>query len=176
MPEKKGLDNLSLEARKQEIDTIRHLYDAFGEPAFRAIQRYHFSTGYQKGFEMLSTLLSEEAFSDLSFRQDPVTGVEAFLVTYFRRRGGNMPDIWSEKDTVYLQTKAEIFCVTEEAEKHALKCHTDVCNIYCRSFIRGYINILEAVYPGIIIHFYNVSSRRDDKRSDCVEAFQVKHF
>ena len=176
MPEKKGLDNLCLKARKKEIDTIRHLYDVFGEPAFRAIQKYHFSTGYQKGFELLSTVLAEDLFADETFREDPVSGVKTFLVTYFERRGGNMPDIWSENDTVYLRTKAEVFCVTEEAEKQALKCHTDVCNIYCRSFIQGYISIIEAVYPGVIIHFYYVSSRRDDKRSDCVEAFQVKHF
>ncbi|MFC1782706.1 hypothetical protein ACFL02_03855 [Planctomycetota bacterium] len=173
---KKGLDNLSVEARRKEINTIRHLFDTFGEPAFRSIQKYHFSTGYQRGFEILNDLLAEENFLEASFRQDPVGGVRDFLISYFKRRGGNMPEIWSENNIVYLKTAAEVFCITEEAEKQASKCHSDVCNIYCRSFIRGYVSIIEEVLPGIIINFYNVSSRRDDKRSDCVEAFQVERF
>ena len=173
---KKGLDNLSVQAREQEINTIRHLFDEFGAPAFRAIQKYHFATGYTKGYELLNSLLAEKKFSKEKFWDDPVVGVRDFLLCYFERRGGNMPEIWAENDTVYLKTRVEVFCVTEEAEKQALKCHTDVCNIYCRSFVEGYISIFEEVFPGIIINFYNVSSRRDDKRSDCVEAFQVKHF
>ncbi len=173
---KKGLDNLSVQAREQEINTIRHLFDEFGDPAFRAIQKYHFATGYTKGYELLNSLVGEKIFSKETFWEDPVSGVRDFLICYFERRGGNMPEIWAENDTVYLKTRVEVFCVTEEAEKHSLKCHTDVCNIYCRSFVEGYISIFEEVFPGIIINFYNVSSRRDDKRSDCVEAFQVKHF
>ena len=173
---KKGLDNLSVQARENEINTIRYLYDAFGEPAFRSIQKYHFSTGYQKGFELLNDLIAENTFSREKFWEDPAGGVRDFLICYFERRGANMPEIWSENDTVYLKTAVEVFCVTEEAEKQALKCHSDVCNIYCRSFVQGYISILPEIFPGLIINFYNVSSRRDGKRSDCVEAFQVKHF
>lgn len=176
MVEKKGLNNLSVKARQQEINTIRYLFDEYSEPAFRTIQKYHFSTGFQSGFELLRDLLAEELFSKEKFCEDPVCSVKEFLICYFERRGGNMPEIWSENDTVYLKTAAEVFCVTEEAEKQALKCHSDICNIYCRSFIQGFISIFEEVFPGIIIHFYNVSSRRDDKRSDCVEAFQVQHF
>jgi len=176
MSEKKGLDNLNVKAREKEINTIKYFFDEFGEPAFRTIQKYHFSIGYQKGFELLNNQLNNKQFSKKKFWKDPVCGVKEFLIKYFKQRGGNMPEIWSENDTVYLKTATEVFCVTEEAEKKALKCHTDVCNFYCRSFVEGLIGIFEEVFPGIIINFYNISSRRDEKRSDCVEAFQVKHF
>lgn len=176
MSEKKGLDNLSVKARKEEINTIKYFYDEFGESAFRTIQKYHFSVGYQKGIELLKTQINNKQFSDKKFREDQTSGVKKFLISYFKQRGGNMPEIWHENDTVYLKTAADIFCVTEEAEKSALKCHNDICNIYCRSFVEGLLSIFEEVYPGIIINFYNVSSRRDAKRSDCIEAFQVKHF
>jgi len=176
MTEKKGLDNLNIKAREKEINTIKFFYDEFGESAFRSVQKYHFSTGYQKGYELLGSLLGSKKFSKNKFWKDPVCRVKEFLISYFKQRGGNMPEIWSENDTVYLKTAAEIFCVTEEAEKKALKCHNDICNIYCRSFVEGLLSIFEEVFPGIIINFYNISSRRDEKRSDCVEAFQVKHF
>ncbi len=176
MSAKKGLDNLNVKAREKEINIIKYLFDEFGEPAFRAVQKYHFSTGYQKGFELLHNLISTNKFSKNKFWEDPVTGIKKFLTGYFQQRGGNMPQIWSENDTVYLKTGADVFCVTEEAEKKALKSHQDICNIYCRSFVEGLIGIFEEICPGLIIHFYNVSSRRDEKRSDCVEAFQVKHY
>lgn len=176
MSEKKGLDNLNIKAREKEINIIKYFFDEFGESAFRTVQKYHFSIGYQKGYELLDTLLSNKKFSRDIFWKNPVCGVKDFLISYFKQRGGNMPEIWSENDTVYLKTAAEIFCVTEEAEKMALKSHNDICNIYCRSFVEGMIGIFEDLFPGLIINFYNVSSRRDEMRRDCVEAFQVKHF
>ena len=176
MEEKKGLDNLNVAARAEEINTIRHLYDQFGEPAFKAIQKYHFSTGFQRGYELLNQLIKEKKFSKEKFWNNPTHAVRDFLISYFERRGGNMPEIWAEKDTAYLKTRVKVFCITEEAEKQALKCHRDVCNIYCRSFIQGFVKILEEIFPGVIINFYNLSSRRDGEKSDCVEAFQLKHF
>ncbi|MFO7890706.1 MAG: hypothetical protein R6V04_10255 [bacterium] len=176
MAERKGLDNLSIKAREKEINIIKYFFDEFGEPAFRTIQKYQFSIGYQKGYELLNTLLSNKKFSKPKFWKDPVCGVKKFLISYFKQRGGNMPEIWSENNTVYLKTAAEVFCITEEAEKNALQCHDDICNIYCRSFVGGLTGIFEDIFPGLIINFYNVSSRRDGKHSDCVEGFQVKHF
>ena len=176
MSDKKGLDNLDIKARVKEINIIKYLWDEFGQPAFRAVRKYHFSTGYQKGYELLNYLIKKNEFSKDQFWNAPVKGVEIFLTRYFQERGGNMPEIWYENDTVYLKTAADVFCVTEAAEKKALRSHKDICNIYCRSFVEGLISIFEEVFPGLVIHFYNVSSRRDVKRSDCVEAFQIKHF
>ncbi len=170
-----GLDELDLEARVLELRSIRDLHDAFGPQAFRAVRRMHMSTGYARGFRLLQTLVHEDGtFSPEEFELDPVSGVESFLGEYFTRRGWNMPDIWSEGDTVFLRTCADVFCITEEAERSAPACHGDVCNIYCRAFAEGLVSALSEFFPALVINFHNVSSRRDGQRSDCVEAFQVK--
>lgn len=169
-----GLDELDIEARILELRSIRDLHDAFGPQAFRAIRRLHLSTGYARGFRLLQTLVLEGVFSPEEFNADPVSGVESFLREYFTRRGWNMPDIWSEGDTVFLRTCANVHCITEEAESSAPACHGDVCNIYCRAFAEGLVSTLSEFFPSMVINFHNVSTRRDTKRSDCVEAFQVK--
>ena len=165
---------MDVEARVLELRSISELHDAFGREAFRAVRRLHLSTGYARGFRLLQTLVGEKAFSLDDFRRDPVAGVESFLREYFTRRGWNMPDIWSEGDTVFLRTCADVFCITEEAERSAPVCHGDVCNIYCRAFAEGLVSTLSEFFPALVINFHNVSTRRDTQRSDCVEAFQVK--
>ncbi len=84
-----------------------------------------------------------------------------------------MPDVFIEGNTVFLETKFCKNCLTIEAEKLAEHCHEDVCAIYCRTFAKGIVSVLEDFFPEIVINFYNVSSRRDGKDSDCREAFQV---
>lgn len=171
-----GLDSLSVEEREEEISSIRRMYDTFGETAFRTVRRSHFSEGYTRGYKLLADLLRERVFHADTFRIDPVAGVEGFLREYFVRRGWSMPDVSSRGDTVFLGTGAEAFCITEEAEKKAPGCHRDVCNIYCRAFAQGLVSVLEDAFPGMVLNFHNVSSRRDGKGSDCVEAFQVKWY
>ncbi|MBT4331751.1 MAG: hypothetical protein HOD64_00595 [Candidatus Cloacimonetes bacterium] len=169
----KGINNLSIQTRVEELNDFALLYKKFGSLAFRVIQKSNFYSGFSIGMERIIKLLKEEKLNIKAFQQNPVEGVREFLHGYFTDRGGNMPDIWAEGNTVYLETKICKNCLTIEAEKQAEQCHEDVCAIYCRTFAKGIVSILEDFFPEIVINFYNVSSRRDSKDSDCREAFQV---
>ena len=169
----KGINNLSIQTRVEELNDFALLRRKFGNLAFRAIQKNNYYSGFAIGMERITKLLKEEKFDIEIFRQDPIEGVREFLLGYFVDRGGNMPDIWIEGNTVYLETKFCKNCLTIEAEKLAEQCHEDVCAIYCRTFAKGIVSVLEDFFPEIVINFYNVSSRRDGKDSDCKEAFPV---
>ncbi len=169
----KGINNLCIQTRVNELNDFAFLHRKFGNLAFRAIQKNNFYSGFAVGMERLIKLLKEEKIDIEAFRRNPVAGVRKFLYGYFTDRGGNMPDIWAEGNTVYLETKFCNKCLTIEAEKLAEQCHEDVCTIYCRTFAKGIVSVLEDLFPEIVINFYNVSSRRDGKNSDCREAFQV---
>jgi len=169
----KGINNLSIQTRVEELNDFALLHKYFGNLAFRAIQKNNLYSGFAIGMERLTKLIKENKFNIAEFRNDPVEGVREFLHGYFADRGGNMPDIWIEGNTVYLETKICKNCLTIEAEKLAEQCHEDVCAIYCRTFAKGIVSVLEDFFPEIVINFYNVSSRRDGKESDCREAFQV---
>ena len=169
----KSIDNLNLQNRINELNNIYELHQVFDSNAFKAIARYYTNSGYAKGIERITKLLKENKFSRKEFEQDPVKNIADFLRGYFIYRGGNLPEVWFEENIVYLKTEYCKYCVTIEAERSAEHCHDDVCAIYCRAFAKGLISIFEDLFPGIVINFYNVSSRRDGKESDCVEAFQV---
>lgn len=169
----KGINNLSIQTRVEELNDFALLHRNFGNLAFRVIQKNNFYFGFAVGMERLTKLLTEEKFDIVTFRQNPVEGVREFIHGYFADRGGNMPDIWAEGNTVFLETKFCKNCLTIEAEKLAEQCHEDVCAIYCRTYAKGIVSVLEDFFPEIVINFYNVSSRRDGKDSDCREAFQV---
>ena len=169
----KSIDNLNLQNRIDELNDIFELHNKFGNIAFNAIEKYYTNSGYAKGFDRITKLINNNLFSKNEFEQNPVKNITEFLKGYFIERGGNQPEIWSKENVVYLKTEYCKYCVTIEAEKSAKKCHDDICSIYCRSFVKGLISIFEDLFPGIIINFYNVSSRRDEKESDCLEAFQI---
>ena len=169
----KGINNLSIQTRVEELNDFALLHRKFGNTAFRAIEKNNLYSGYAIGMERLTKLIKENKFNIEEFRSNPVEGVRKFLHGYFADRGGNMPDIWAEGNTVYLETKICKNCLTIEAEKLAEQCHEDVCAIYCRTFAKGIVSVLEDFFPEIVINFYNVSSRRDGKESDCREAFQI---
>jgi len=169
----KGINNLSLQTRVDELNDFALLHRKFGNLAFRAIQKNNYNSGYAIGMERLTKLIKKDNFDIAKFRINPVKGVREFLHGYFVDRGGNMPDIWVEGNTVFLETKICKNCLTIEAEKMAKQCHEDVCAIYCRTFAKGIVSVLPDFFPEIVINFYNVSSRRDGKESDCREAFQV---
>jgi len=171
--EGKSINNLKLSNRIEELNSINSLYLEFGDQAFRAIEKYYFNSGYQTGFDRLIKLVNEKKLSKNDIVKSPLETIRDFLHGYFADRGGNLPEVWIEKNTVYLKTEFCRYCVTIEAEKTAAKCHDDICAIYCRSFAKGLVKVLEEFYPGLVINFYNHSSRRDGKDSDCVEAFQV---
>ena len=169
----KEINNLSIQTRVEELNNFALLHHKFGNIAFRAIQKNNYYSGFAIGMERLTKLIKEDKFDIKAFQQNPVEGVREFLQGYFANRGGNMPDIWIEGNTVYLETKICKNCLTIEAEKLTEQCHEDVCAIYCRTFAKGIVSVLEELFPEIVINFYNVSSRRDGKDSDCREAFQV---
>jgi len=169
----KGINNLSIQTRVEELNDFALLHSKFGNVAFRAIQKNNLYSGFAVGMERITKLIKKEKFDIEEFRSNPVEGVREFLHGYFADRGGNMPYIWAEGNTVFLETKFCKDCLTIEAEKLAEQCHEDVCAIYCRTFAKGIVSVLEDFFPEIVINFYNVSSRRDGKDSDCREAFQV---
>ncbi|MFC1724119.1 hypothetical protein ACFL4T_00725 [candidate division KSB1 bacterium] len=170
---KKSIDSLQFSTRKNELQNINLLVNEFGDSAFRVIGNYYFNTGYEAGFERLTKLIENKRFSYEKFKKDPVKGISDFLHGYFKDRGGNLPKVWSEDNTVFLMTEIGVTCITIEAEKEVSVPHRDICNIYCRAFVKGMVNIFEDFYPGITINFYNAGSRRDKVKKDCIEAFQV---
>ncbi len=169
----KSIDNLSLQNRIEELNNIYKLYKKFGNIAFNAIEKYYTNSGYEKGIERITKLINENKFTKRGFTLNPIKTITEYLKGYFEDRGGNQPEIWSKGNVVYLKTEYCKYCVTIEAEQTAKHCHDDVCAIYCRAFAKGLLLIFEELFPGIKINFYNVSSRRDGKKSDCLEAFQI---
>ncbi|MFC1887608.1 hypothetical protein ACFLYK_02250 [Candidatus Cloacimonadota bacterium] len=169
----KSINNLKLSNRITELNNINLLQKEFGDTAFRAVENYYFNSGFQIGFDRLVKLVKEKLLTFEMLKNKPLDSVRDFLHGYFIDRGGNLPDVWHENGIVFLKTEYCKYCVTIEAEESAEKSHNDVCAIYCRSFAKGLVKVLEDFYPGLVINFYNVSSRRDGKDSDCVEAFQV---
>ena len=173
MDNKKSIDNLNLQNRIDELNNIYKLHEIFGNNAFRTIEKFYNNSGFIKGIDLLTKMINQDEFSKDEFQQNPVFSIEKFLKRYFKERGGNQPEIWSEKNIVYLKTEFCKYCVTIEAEKSAKKCHDDVCAIYCRTFTKGIVSVLEDFFPEIVINFYNVSSRREGEEQDCIEAFQI---
>ena len=101
----KGINNLSIQTRVEELNDFALLHRKFGNTAFRAIQKNNYHSGYAIGMERLTKLIKEIKFNIEEFRSNPIEGVREFLHGYFADRGGNMPDIWTEDNTVYLETK-----------------------------------------------------------------------
>lgn len=173
MDNNKSIDNLNLQNRIDELNNIYILHETFGNNAFITIEKFYINSGFIKGIDLLTKLINQDEFSKDEFQQNPTFNINKFLQSYFKERGGNQPEIWSEKNIVYLKTEFCKYCITIEAEKSAKKCHADVCAIYCRSFAKGLISIFPELFPDIVINFYNVSSRREGEEQDCIEAFQI---
>lgn len=169
----KGINTVDYENRKNDLSKIRFLYNEFGNLTYRAIEKYNTGIGYECGIERLTRLIKEKKFSKSQFMADPVKGIETFLHGFFKDRGGNLPKVWSEKNTVFLMTEISVPCITIEAEKEVPIRHREICSVYCRAEVKGLIQIFEDLFPGIQIQFYNVSSRRGPEGDDCVEAFKV---
>ena len=168
----KNIGNLDIKSRKMELQNINILQDEFGDVAYRGVERQHVSIGYNVGMERLTRLLKEKKFSKEKFMESPTESIREFLYGFFKERGGNLPAVWVEDKTVYLITEFGEKCVTIEAEKQIKVCHKDICNLYCRAFVKGMVQIFEDLFPGIMINFYNQSSRRVEN-NDCIEAFQI---
>jgi hypothetical protein len=169
----RGINTVDFEKRKRDLRQIQVLYEMFGNAAYRAMEKYYAGIGYETGVERLVKLIEEGRFSEQGFRANPVKEIEDFLLGYFQDRGGNLPKIWSEGNTVFLMTEAAVDCVTVKAEKAIGIKHRDICNVYCRAEAKGMIKIFEDFFPEISIQYYNASSRRTKEGNDCIEAFQV---
>ena len=169
----KGINTVDLNNRKKDLQNICVLFQEFGNQAYRALEKYYTGIGFETGMERLTELIKQKKFSKNRFIGNPVKGIEEFLSGYFEDRGGNMPTIWIEDNTVFLMTEVSVPCVTVAAERDVEIQHRDICHIYCRTIAKGLILIFEDLFPGIQIQFYNVSSRRSKDGDDCVEAFKV---
>lgn len=95
-----GINSLSIQTRVEELNDFALLHKKFGNVAFRAIQKNNFYSDFSVGMERLTKLLKAEKFDKTTFQQNPVAGVREFLHGYFADRGGNMPDIKIEGNTV----------------------------------------------------------------------------
>ena len=42
-----------------------------------------------------------------------------------------------------------------------------------RAWAEGYLQVVADLFPGVVIHYHNLESRRSGAGQDCVEAFQV---
>ncbi|MCF7920640.1 MAG: hypothetical protein K9N06_12075 [Candidatus Cloacimonetes bacterium] len=168
-----SISDFKLETRIAELKVIAALEVRFGGIAFKGMRRYYLASGYQAGVERLLKLLSADSEYEKTFWQAPGERIRDFLHGFFLDRGGNLPEVWLEGDTVFLKTEVTAYCVTIAAEKQAPRCHSDVCAIYCRAFAEGLVSVFEEFFPGIVINFYNVSSQRQGKGIDCVEGFKI---
>lgn len=166
-------NDLTFSAKVSALSKMNAIYLQFGNAGFAAIRKNYLYQGYITGFERLSELIKEEKWDRAGFLNEPVGGIKVFLQGYFEDRGRNMPEIWIEDNTIFLKTPACHKCVTVEAEKQERTAHPEICFVYCRATIEGMLRIFETLFPGLVINYYNVSSRRQSSDTDCVEAFQI---
>jgi len=168
-----ALAAVSLADKLADLDAVACLHRAFGDVAWPVLRRQYLAAGYQTGVERLACELAADRFTPAGFTADPVAGVRDWLSGFFRDRGTARPEIWSEEGTVYLRTRGCERCLTREAEARRPVSHDEVCFVYCRAWVEGYVMVLADLFPGVIINYHNVDSRRAGAGHDCVEAFQV---
>jgi hypothetical protein len=171
--DKQGLTATDLEAKLADLGEVNALHDAFGDRAWPVLRRQYLALGYSEGVARLTRLLADDGFDGDAFAADPVDGVRAWLKGFFDDRGAAMPDIWREGRTVYLRTQACKQCLTVDAERVRPVAHREICYVYCRAWAEGYVQAVADLFPGVVVHYHNVDSRRDGPEHDCVEAFQV---
>ena len=169
----KGINTVDYDKRKNDLKNIQLLFNEFKDVTYPVMDKYYTGVGYETGVDRILALIKEKRFSSQGFQENPVKGIEEFLYGYFKERGGNLPKIWSEGDTVFLMTEASVPCITAAAEKEVKIQHRDICNVYCRAVAKGLVMIFQDFFPGIQIQFYNVSSRRKKKGDHCIEAFKI---
>lgn len=166
-------DNTSCEVRVEEYRRIKRLIDEFGDAAYPAVHRYHAACGYEAGVDLLFDLLREGRLSRERIRRDPAESLLLLFEVFFRRRGGNQPDLSREGNVVFLKTARSVYCPSPRAQAESGVPHRDVCGIHKRAFVEGMAQVLAAFVPGVEIHYANRSSRTLDPTADCVETFSV---
>lgn len=171
MSEENALNNLEIKNRIKELKDIIKLYENFGNSSFDLVERYNVSLGFETGYKRIFLLLKNNEFNKATFYENPVKIISEFLYNYFKDRGGNLPQVWRENNVIYLKTEFAKSCPTYEAEKSLPVPHCEICNIYCRSFVKGLLSVFVELFPGVKINFFNKSSRRSG--DDCVEGFQI---
>jgi len=169
-------DNLQLNQRIDEFNDMKLLFNTFGEVAYRATQKYFFYHGYEIGYEKVLKAVKNGELTPPIFQSNPVEIIKQFLIGFFKERGGNQPDIWIEKSVIYLRTKKEVWCPAPPAVEKSGVQHKDICNIHKRSLVMGLVIVFEEFFPGLVINGYGDSSRFDDEKSDCVEAYQIIYY
>ena len=165
--------NQDVITRTDEFTNIKNLREAFGDSAYRAVERYYFNTGYEAGFEIVSKWIKEGTTNKEKMLADPVEAAVGILKEYFTARGGAMPEMWQEANTVFMRTRKSEWCPTPEAKMKSGVTYQDVCTINRRAFVKGLVKVLEDFLPAVTINTYNAGSRMLKEPKDCVEAFQV---
>lgn len=170
---KQGLTATDMEAKLTDLGAVNALQATFGDGAWPVLRKQYLALGYSEGVARMARLLEAGQFDRDAFGADPAEGVRVWLQGFFDDRGAAMPDIWREGRTVYLRTKACKQCLTIDAEKVLPVVHKEICFLYCRAWAEGYVEAVADLFPGVVVHYHNVDSRRDGPEHDCVEAFQV---
>ncbi len=170
---KQGLQATNLSAKLSDLSAVNALHAEFGDLAWPVLRRQYLALGYGEGVGRLTRLLETGDFSREKFAADPVDGVRVWLQGFFDDRGGAMPEIWVEDNTVFLCTRACKQCLTIDAEFTKPVAHREICYIYCRAWAEGYVQAVADLFPGLVVHYHNVDSQRAGPEHDCVEAFQV---
>ena len=169
-------DNLQLKQRIDEFNDIKFLFNIFGEAAYRATQKYFFSHGYEIGYERVLKAVKKGELTQQIFQTNPIETIKQFLINFFKERGGNQPDIRIEKSVIYLRTKKEVWCPAPDAAIKTGIRHKDICTIHKRALVIGLVKVFEEFFPGLVINCYGASSRFEDEKSDCVEAYQIIYY
>ncbi|RKY89703.1 hypothetical protein DRQ09_00905 [candidate division KSB1 bacterium] len=169
-------NNLQLNQRIEEFNDIKLLFNTFGETAYRAAWKYFFSNGYEVGYERFMKAVKKGTLTPEKFKSEPVKTIENFLKEFFRERGGNQPEIWSENSTIFLKTERDVWCPAHDAVAISGINHKDICSIHKRAFVIGIVKTFEEFFPGLTTNCYNVSSRFLDENADCIEAYQIIYY
>jgi hypothetical protein len=165
--------NLSLQERVAEFAGIKKLVEEFGEPAYRATERYYEAAGYEVAYDLILKMVEHGSLSQAQIRAEPVQTVHTLLTRFFEERGGNQPELIVQGDTVYLTTRRATWCPAPQAIRTVGIEHSDICFIHKRAFAEGIATALSEFMPGLKLQVWNVSSRNAPDKGDCTEAYKI---
>ena len=165
--------NLSLEERVAEFAGIKRLVEEFGDPAYRATERYYEAAGYEVAYDLILKMVDEGSLTQKSIRAEPVQTVLTLLTRFFEERGGNQPEFTVHGDTIHLTTKRSTWCPAPQAIRKVGIEHSDICFVHKRAFAEGIATALSEFMPGLKMQVWNVSSRNAPEKGDCTEAYKV---
>ena len=142
-----SISDFKLETRISELNQVAALHRRFGGVAFKAMRRYYLAAGYQAGVDRLLHLIATYDEYEKGFEKEPIRYISDFLFGFFKDRGGNLPEVWTEDDTVFLKTEDTAYCVTIAAEKDAERVYSGLERTLTASGVSATLTYPIATYP-----------------------------